>query len=340
MSDARATPAGPPLVSEAPRPPESPDRRAAQAEMLVNRLRKNAKHRRKWARREGVTCYRLYDRDIPEVPMVLDWYEGRLYGAIVPHEGVPDDEVEALGAAWLEAARLALDVPAERAYLKRRARQRGSAQYTPVARAGERFEVGEGGLRFWVNLRDYLDTGLFLDHRQTRELVAAEARGKRFLNLFAYTGSFTVHAAAAGARSTTTVDSTPTYLRWAQDNLALNALEGFAHELVRADVGEFLRGARAAGARFDLVVLDPPTFSNGKGTPTFDVRRHHPALFELLWWVVPAGGVVYFSTNARTFKLSDEVRGRWEPEEITARTVPPDFEQRRPHLCWRCVRRP
>ncbi len=317
----------------------TPERRAAQAEMFVNRLRKNARHRRKWAKREGVTCYRLYDRDIPEVPMVIDWYEGRLYGAIVPHEDTPDEEAEALGEAWLEAARAALEVAPERSYLKRRERQRGSAQYTPVARQGERFEVGEAGLRFWVNLSDYLDTGLFLDHRQTRELVAAEARGKRVLNLFAYTGSFTVHAAAAGARSTTTVDSTPTYLRWAQDNLRLNGLEGFQHELIRSDVGEYLRGARAAGARFDLVVLDPPTFSNSKGTPTFDVRRHHPALFELLWGVVSPGGVVYFSTNARKFKLSEEIRAGWEAEEITERTVPPDFEQRRPHMCWRCVRK-
>ena len=309
----------------------------AQAEMLVNRVKKNRRHRRKWAKREGVSCYRLYDRDIPELPMTIDDYEGRLYASLAPQEGLDEAEADALGARLLEAVRVALEIPEGQAFLKLRQRQKGSAQYSKVDRLGERFEVNEAGLRFWVNLTDYLDTGLFLDHRLTREMVAGESNGKRFLNLFAYTGSFTVHAAAAGALSTTTVDSTPTYLRWAADNLALNGLTAPHHEMVRADVGQFLSQARADRARFDLVVLDPPTFSNSKGGPTFDVRRHHPVLFEQLTYVMPRGGVLYFSNNARKFKLHEALSKRWEIEELTEKTTPLDFSQRRAHRCWRCV---
>lgn len=314
-------------------------KRLERAQMLVNRVRKNRKHRRKWAKREGVSCYRLYDRDIPEVPMTIDDYEGRLYASLAPQEGVSEEEADELGHHYLEAVRVALEVPEGNAYLKLRQRQKGRSQYNPVAREGARFEVNEAGLRFWVNLTDYLDTGLFLDHRVTRERFAAEARGKRVLNLFAYTGSFTVHAAAAGALSTTTVDSTPTYLRWAADNLALNNLTAPHHELVRADVGSFLEQARVDGAVYDLVILDPPTFSNSKGAPTFDVRRHHALLFEQLSRVMPRGGVLYFSNNARKFKLHPELSGRWEIEELTEQTTPEDFAQRRPHRCWRCVKR-
>ena len=323
------------------RPELSAEERAAQveaqAEMLVNRVRKNRKHRKKWAKREGVSCYRLYDRDIPEVPMSIDDYEGRLYASLASQRELSDEEADALGARWLEAVRVALEVPEGHAYLKLRKRQKGSAQYSRVDRAEERFEVNEAGLRFWVNLSDYLDTGLFLDHRLTREMVANEAKGKRFLNLFAYTGSFTVYAAAAGALSTTTVDSTPTYLRWAADNLALNELSAPHHELVRSDVGLYLDKARGEGAQFDLVVLDPPTFSNSKGAPTFDVRRHHAQLFEQLCRVMPRGGVLYFSNNARTFKLDDGLKRRWLIEELTDKTTPLDFSQRRAHRCWRCV---
>lgn len=331
------------MRSRAKKPPvefseeERQARLLSQAEMLINRVKKNRRHRRKWAKREGVSCYRLYDRDIPEIPMTIDDYEGRLYASLAPQEDLSELEIDRVGQNWLEAVRIALDVPQDYAFLKLRQRQKGSAQYTRVDQRGARFEVNEAGLKFWVNLSDYLDTGLFLDHRTTRDLVANEAKGTRFLNLFAYTGSFTVYAAAAAAMSTTTVDSTPTYLRWAADNLALNGLSAPHHELVRSDVGQFLQQARIDRAQFDLVVLDPPTFSNSKGGPTFDVRRHHALLFEQLSYVMPRGGVLYFSNNARKFKLHDALSKRWHIEEITEKTTTLDFSQRRAHRCWRCV---
>lgn len=298
---------------------------AARATMLHNRLRKTARHRRKWARRAGVACYRLYEHDIPEVPLIVDWYAGRLHVADVSR----DDEVLDLDAL-LHAAATALDVPPDQVYCKRRQRQRGAAQYTPFDRAEARFVVPEGGHRFWVNLSDYLDTGLFLDHRRTRARVQAEAAGARVLNLFAYTGSFTVYAAAGGARRTMTVDLSATYLEWAQANLALNGLTGPQHVFERADVLQWMRAARHRPARYDLIVLDPPTFSNSKRMhATFDVRRDHAALIADARALLAPGGVLYFSTNARRFRLDASI----DADEIT--DIPPDFDRRRPHRCWK-----
>jgi 23S rRNA G2069 N7-methylase RlmK/C1962 C5-methylase RlmI len=301
---------------------------AARATMLHNRLRKVARHRRKWARRAGVTCYRLYDRDIPEIPLVVDWYDGRL------HVSDASREDEAIGLeALLDAAARALDVPTEQVYCKRRQRQRGAAQYTPFDRAEARFVVSEGGHRFWVNLSDYLDTGLFLDHRRTRARVQAEATGARMLNLFAYTGSFTVYAAAGGARHTMTVDLSATYLDWAQANLALNNLAGPQHQFERGDVLQWMQAARSRPARYDLIVLDPPTFSNSKRMrTTFDVRRDHPRLIADARALLTPTGALYFSTNARRFRLDAAISA----EEIT--DIPPDFERRRPHRCWKITR--
>ncbi len=305
--------------------------------MFANRLRKTARHRRKWARRAEVSCYRLYDRDIPEVPLAVDWYDGRLHVAEFVR---PDDREPADHEAWLDAVvaagAAALEVADDAVFLKRRERQRGTRQYEKQAGRGERFCVDEGGLRFWVNLGDYLDTGLFLDHRQTRARVRAEAAGRTFLNLFAYTGAFTVYAAAGGARTSTTVDLSHTYCDWAVDNLKLNALTGPGQTVEQGDVLTWLEDARARGDRYDLVVLDPPTFSNSKRMrDTWDVQRDHPWLLRTTLALMPRGGVLYFATNARRFEL--ESPGDAEVSEITAETVPPDFTKR-PHRCWRMVR--
>ena len=322
-----------------------PARQEERGRMLVNRVKKNAKHRRKWARREGITCYRLYDRDIPELPLVIDDYEGRLHAAVFIHDDMNVDEGEALCRQWLAQVAEGLGLNPDDAVLKVRARQRGKQQYTKRDRREERVEVGEAGLKFWVNFHDYLDTGLFLDHRNTRERVSEEARGKRFLNLFAYTGSFTVHAAAGGAAETTTVDSTQSYLSWAQDNLTLNRFEGPEHRFERADVRAFLSDEamkirRGTYPRYDLVVLDPPTFSNSKNAHLpFDVRRHHAELFDGLYEVMTQGGVLYFSNNASRFSLDAVLDQHWEITEITEESVPLDFKQKRPHRCWRCIRR-
>lgn len=338
MSDRRQDPGRPkpapgPAAGPAPGPAADPAHVAAQADMLGNRLRKRVRHLRKWARREGVHCYRVYDRDIPEIPLAIDWYQGRLHLARYRRNLDP-------GPGWIEAmagaAGAALEVPRERIYIKERARQRGTAQYERVDRQGERFTVDEDGHRFLVDLGDYLDTGLFLDHRLTRARVAGEARGTRFLNLFCYTGSFTVYAAAAGARETVSVDMSRTYLDWAHDNMVENRLAGPAHRFVRADVDVYLDQARPG---FDLAVLDPPTFSNSKKMQgVLDIQRDHVALINRTLGLLRPGGVLYFSTNHRRFKLDEaRIRAR-DLADITRETIPEDFTDARIHQCWRLVR--
>ncbi|MEZ4464922.1 MAG: class I SAM-dependent methyltransferase [bacterium] len=305
----------------------------ARAEMLANRLIKVARHRRKWARRADVACYRLYDRDIPEIPLIIDWYDGRLYVAEYVR-GEPLADLDALA----DAAAVALGLGPDDVWCRQRERQRGTRQYDRVGEDGAWFVVPEGGLKFRVNLSDYLDTGLFLDHRQTRARVRAEAGGKRVLNLFAYTGSFTVYAAAGGARASVTVDLSRTYLDWAGQNLALNALDLPEHVGVQADARVWLAEARDRRERFDLIVLDPPTFSNSKRMDgTLDVQRDHRALVEDALGILSPGGALYFSTNHRRFQPDWAGLGV-EVSEITGETVPPDFDRHRPHRCFRLVR--
>jgi 23S rRNA G2069 N7-methylase RlmK/C1962 C5-methylase RlmI len=240
----------------------------------------------------------------------------------------------------VEAARTVLEVPASQTYVKQHRRQSGGRQYLRQAGTGAVIEVTESGHRLLVNLADYLDTGLFLDHRQTRALVRADAGGRRFLNLFGYTGAFTVYAAAGGARATTTVDLSAGYLDWARRNMALNGLTGAEHEYVCDDSFAFLeRAFLRRGERYDLVVVDPPTFSNSKKLGRdFDVDRDHVRLLEMVLQVLADGGKVYFSTNCRRFRFRDSELCGVQVREITAQTVPPDFQRRRPHRCWTLVR--
>ena len=315
----------------------------ALAEMLVNRVRKNQRKLAAWRKREGVSCYRIYDRDIPEIPLTIDWYAGRLHAAEWARKRDYDDpEAAAQRNAWLvRNLGEALGCEPGAVYLKARQRQRGAEQYR---RAGRRYDpdkearreaVEEGGLRFWVNLRDYVDTGLFLDHRTTRGMVRDAAPGKRVLNLFAYTGSFTVYAAAGGAAQTTTVDLSQTYLDWATENLRLNGLDGLDHSFVRADTREFLVDARNRGRTWDLVICDPPTFSNSKRTDSvFDVGRDQTPLLRTIRSVLSPDGQVVFSTNFKKFKLDEATFTGYEVEEISDRTVPQDFRDRRIHRCW------
>jgi 23S rRNA G2069 N7-methylase RlmK/C1962 C5-methylase RlmI len=295
----------------------------SQAEMFANRVRKNARHLAKWAKRIGVTCYRVYDRDIPELPVTVDTYEGALV--------VNDYRIDPSDGAWLEemvaAARTALG--AEEAFAKTRERlvgRREGHQYERRAEAQAWRTVGEGGHRFRVNLSDYIDTGLFLDHRVTRARAASEP-AKTMLNLFCYTGAFSVYAAAAGMQ-TTSVDLSNTYLDWAKENLALNGLTG---ELVHGDVKEFLADARRAGRRWDLVVVDPPTFSNSKRMDyTFDIQRDHAGLLADVAAVTAK--VIWFSTNRQRFKL--EYTGGGTVTDETRATIPEDFRGK-PHHAFR-----
>jgi 23S rRNA G2069 N7-methylase RlmK/C1962 C5-methylase RlmI len=303
--------------------------RTAQATMLAGRLRKNQRRLRDWARGAGVTCYRVYDGDIPEVPVTVDDYEGRLVVADVRR---PGGELEEQGDAWIDAmAAAAKDaLGAAAVFVKRRESGR---QYGRTGDDASWFEVGEGGHRFLVNLSDYLDTGLFLDHRITRAMAAGEAAGKRMLNLFCYTGAFSVYCAAAGATASTSVDLSSTYLDWAGENLALNRVSTDAHRLVKSDVKRFLDDARDSGERWDLAVVDPPTFSNSKAMDyVWDVQRDHAALLASVAAVMAPGGVVWFSTNRRRFTLEAALAG--EVTDLTAETSPPDFRDR-PHRTYR-----
>jgi 23S rRNA G2069 N7-methylase RlmK/C1962 C5-methylase RlmI len=313
--------------------PDQTGRTAEQAAMLANRVAKRAKHLRKWARREGVSCYRLYDRDIPEIPVVIDWLEGHLHVAEYAGSERPESWLDTLVDAVAER----LNVGADKVFRKRRERQRGQQQYQRVSADAHHIVVSEGGHQFLLNLTDYLDTGLFLDHRSTRARFAAEAAGKRVLNLFSYTASFSVYAAKAGAVSSVSVDMSNTYCDWARENFRLNDIEERQHRVIREDVLEYLG---QAGDVFDLAVVDPPTFSNSKRMDGhFDVQRDHAALLAGVERLLGRAGVVYFSCNLRRFRLDAQALSSFEIEDLTAETTPEDFKGKRPHHCFRLVRR-
>lgn len=314
------------------------DEAKRQAEEFANRLRKRARHLRRWPTKRGITCYRLYERDIPEVPLVVDRYEDALHIAEFER---PHDRTPAQHADWLDfmvrTAAEALEVQRELTFVKHRARQRGASQYERVDQREAVRTVNEGGLKFQVNLSDYLDTGLFLDHRQTRAMVRDMADGKNFLNLFAYTGSFTVYAAAGGATNTTSVDLSATYQDWTAANLKLNGLSGPQHRFARSDAGEFL--SSLGSEKFDLVVVDPPTFSNSKRLEEdWDIQRDHAALLQKVIAATADGGTIFFSTNSRRFKLDEAALAGVTIREISKQTVPEDFRNQRIHRCWRMLK--
>ena len=333
-----------PAKTTAETPTETPEIKAVfgglsaktieQGKLFRTRLLKRAHHLRRWPTRREITCFRLYDRDIPEIPLVVDRYENALH--ITEYER-PHDRTPAEHADWLDlmarTAANALEVDPRDTFLKSRLRQRGATQYEKVDRSRCIYEVGEGGLRFLVNLSDYIDTGLFLDHRITRSEVRDQAKGKRFLNLFAYTGAFTVYAADGAAVETTTVDLSKQYLEWAQRNLKLNGFDGPEHRFVNEDCLAFLD---REGRQYDLAVVDPPTFSNSKKTEVeFDIQRDHVLLLRKLFKRMAPGGVVYFSTNFRRFRFEEDRFEGVSIREISKRTVPEDFRNQRIHRCWR-----
>ena len=317
-----------------------PTRAKDQALLFHNRLTKLARHLRRWPTKQGITCYRLYDRDIPEVPLVVDRYEDYLHVAEFER---PNEHTVAEHSEWLDlmldTAADTLSVPRENVFCKRRERQRGTSQYERQDAEQHTAVANEGGLKFLINLSDYLDTGLFLDHRITRGMVRDQAADKRFLNLFCYTGAFTVYAAAGGAVSTTSVDLSNTYLEWAKKNLNINNLLGETHRLVRRDTLGFLR-EHAPGQHYDLVVADVPTYSRSKATEEdWDVQRDYPEMLSLLLGLMPSGGVVYFSSNFLRFKFEEAAVQQATAREISRQTVPADFRNKRIHRAWRLVKR-
>jgi 23S rRNA (guanine2445-N2)-methyltransferase / 23S rRNA (guanine2069-N7)-methyltransferase len=313
------------------------------AKMFANRIAKNIKQLEKWADREQVTCYRLYDADMPEYSFAIDRYTeaGREQTWLYVQEYQAPKTIDPTAAQRrrneaLAALPGATGISAESIHLRQRRKTARGEQYEKLGEQAAYRLVEEGGLRFWVNFTDYLDTGLFLDHRLTRARLREAAGDKRFLNLFAYTGSATVYAAAGRARETTTVDMSATYLDWAQRNLAVNGFSGAQHELVQADCIAWLRTAVAERRRFDLIFLDPPTFSNSKRMDDIlDVQRDHRALIDRCMALLAPGGKLVFSTNAQKFKMDAEIGGLYKVRDISRATLPKDFERNpRIHQCY------
>lgn len=329
------------VVERAPKPFEI--RPGSSAEMFANRLRKDLQHFGRWARRQEIFAWRLYDADLHEYNLAIDVYESdKRYVHVQEYEAPdtisPDKARQRLQHA-LGVIPLVLEIPREQMFFKVRKRQKGGAQYEKLDQTGEFHEVREGPCRLLVNFTDYLDTGLFLDHRDTRTMLGQLAGGKRFLNLFGYTGTATVHAALGGAVSTTTVDMSYTYLDWAQRNFELNKLAGNKHELVQADVLVWLKENRQR--RYGLIFLDPPTFSRSKRMEdTLDVQRDHAALIADTAALLEPGGVLIFSTNLRRFKLDRDALAGLHVEDITRKTIPRDFERDpKIHQCFRITRK-
>ena len=316
-----AEPAAAPVLSEG-------------ATMFANRLVKNRKRLASWVKKEAVECYRLYDADMPEYAVAVDIYGEHVH---VAEYQAPKQVAEEAAQRRLDEVRsalpAALGVEPDRVVYKQRSRQRGSEQYTRQNTRREMLEVREGRARLLVNLHDYIDTGLFLDHRPLRLRIGAEVAGKDFLNLFCYTGAATVHAVLGGAHSTTSVDLSNTYLNWLRQNLAVNGVEGGRHNVVREDCQSWLARTRN---RYDLILLDPPSFSNSKAVrDSFDVQRDHAPLVRSAMAVLRKQGWMYFSNNRRGFVLDEALQQEFNCEDITAQTLPPDFQRnRRIHCCW------
>jgi 23S rRNA (guanine2445-N2)-methyltransferase / 23S rRNA (guanine2069-N7)-methyltransferase len=311
--------------------------------MFANRLRKDLQHFGRWARRQEIFAYRLYDADLHEYNLAIDVYESdRRYVHVQEYEAPdtisPDKARQRLQHA-LGVIPLVLEIPREQMFFKVRKRQKGGAQYEKLDETGEFHEVREGPCRLLVNFTDYLDTGLFLDHRDTRTMLGELAGGKRFLNLFGYTGTATVHAALGGAVATTTVDMSYTYLDWARRNLELNKLLANKHELIQADLLVWLKENRQQ--RYGLIFLDPPTFSRSKRMEdTLDVQRDHASLIADTTALLEPGGVLIFSTNLRRFKLDRDALAGLLVEDITRKTIPKDFERDpKIHQCFRITRK-
>ena len=318
------------------------------SKMFGNRVAKNLRQLKSWAEREHVSCYRIYDADMPEYSFAIDRYaeaDGARVWLYVQEYAAPKTIDPNAAQRRRNEALAALPgvtgISAEHIHLRQRRRTTRGDQYEKLAADGDFRLVEESGLRFWVNFTDYLDTGLFLDHRLTRQRLREAATRRRFLNLFAYTGSATVYAAAGRARETTTVDMSATYLDWAQRNLAVNGFSGSQHEIIQADCISWLKTAVAERQVYDLIFLDPPTFSNSKRMDDIlDVQRDHRALIDRCMALLAPGGRLVFSNNAQKFKLDAEVGESYKVTDISRATLPKDFERNpRIHQCYELEKR-
>ncbi|MBV0932259.1 bifunctional 23S rRNA (guanine(2069)-N(7))-methyltransferase RlmK/23S rRNA (guanine(2445)-N(2))-methyltransferase RlmL [Marinobacterium weihaiense] len=313
----------------------SADGLSESAQMFANRLKKNLKQLSRWVKREQISCYRAYDADMPEYAVAIDIYPGH---AVVQEYAPPAkvDPVKAFSRLQdvMQAVPVVLELPAERVVLKQRKRQQGQQQYERQDESGHFMEVLEHGCRLQVNLHDYLDTGLFLDHRPVRHRIQQLARGKDVLNLFCYTATASVHAGVGGASTTTSVDMSATYLEWARRNMELNGLPKAQHKLVQSDCFKWLEQPRAE--RYDLIFMDPPTFSNSKRMQdVLDVQRDHVRLIEGAMALLKEDGLLIFSNNYRRFSIDREALAAFDIRDVTAQTLDPDFKRNsKIHCCF------
>ena len=330
-----------------PKPERSEPRALGEgAQMVANRLHKNLKKFGKWAGQHGVQCYRVYDADLPEYAAAIDIYHEaddgrRVFLHVQEYEApaeIPEETTRRRFSELLQAVESVFALPRAQVSVKKRKRGKGGSKYGRMDETHDFIQVGEGQARLWVNLFDYLDTGLFLDHRPMRLRLANEARGKRFLNLFCYTASASVQAILGGAAASTSIDLSSTYLDWAEANFELNDIQGSSHQLVKADVVDWLGNCRQ---KYDLVFCDPPTFSNSSSAEDFDVQKDHVALLEKIMAVLADGGVCYFSNNFRKFRIDLEALSAFaEVEDISAQTIDLDFERNpKIHRCWKLRKR-
>jgi len=303
--------------------------------MFRNRLEKVYKHLRKQAKRQGITCYRIYDHDLPEFPLIIEIYEDKLHLSEYKRKhDMNDDEHEIWLNGCMKTVTEVFQVPEENIFLKTRKRKEGRGnQYQKAAESKNEFVIQENDLRFIVNLSDYLDTGLFLDHRITRQMVKEQSTGKRVLNLFSYTGSFSVYAVAGKASRVTSVDLSKTYLNWAQRNMDLNFNDAANHEVIHADVKQYLK--TVAEKSFDLIIMDPPTFSNSKRMDDFlDIQKDHVELINDCMSILGKEGKLFFSTNYTKFQMENEKLQASEIKNITKQTTPFDFEGKLKRQCF------
>jgi 23S rRNA (cytosine1962-C5)-methyltransferase len=322
-----------PRLSLQPKGFVTPEKTVYHAEVLANRLRKRYAHLAKRFRKQNIECFRLYDWDIKEVRAVVDWYAGQ--AVIAEYARLQT------GPDWLpkmaQAVSQALNIPLKNVHMKtRRTMTEEGDRYEKLDSKGERFKVRERDLYFWVNLDDYLDTGLYSDHRETRIKVKDSAKGQDFLNLFAYTGAFTCAAALGQAKSTTTVDRSETYIKWAKDNVELNRLSGEQHTFIQSDVLKYLADIHRSGKKFTLAFVDPPSFyqDHTRGA-SFDINEDHPQLLKDVLKVMVPGSTVIFSTNHQRFEPNLTGLPVRFLTELTPGTIPEDYRNRQIHRCWR-----
>lgn len=307
--------------------------------VLANRIRKNYRHIRKWAKRTATNCFRVYDRELPHYPLAIDYYDGRYCIHYFSRKKGEDEPPEELVVETYKALEIVFGAGEKDVFWRTRKKSKETRQYEKSDDTQEFFTVLEYGIKFKINLTDYLDTGLFLDHRETRQLVASQSAGKRVLNLFAYTCSFSVHAAAKGAVFTKSVDMSNTYTSWGKDNFLLNGLPLKNNEIVRADCLKFLDQEIFSGMKYDIIIIDPPTISRSKKMDRlFDLQEDYIFLISKGLKLLNEGGAIFFSTNSRRFVLDTEAFKECIVQEISEKTLPIDFHDPKIHRCWKVLR--